>query len=308
MFGGVMPLTAYRKVVDYTRGFSTMIHDVVSAEYRGDYKIELCFDDGKRGIVDFTKYLEQGGVFERLRDPVVFRRFRINEELGVLTWEGDVDVCRGDALFGRNRYASAGLDEFRRDNVAPTEPVMDLTLLSLLGIAVGLAMDAFAVSVAAGLAVAAVTPRHVFRVSFHFGLFQFMMPIIGWLVGGKLAGYAGDYSPWVAFVLLVFVGGKMLWEARGENKAESGRDPTRGLMLVTLSVATSLDALAVGMSMAFLGVRVWIPSVVIGIVTAALSAMGITFGGRIGPRWEHWAEAAGGIVLILMGVKVLLLG
>ena len=190
---------------------------------------------------------------------------------------------------------------------------MDLTLLSLLGIAVGLAMDAFAVSVAAGLAVTAVTPRHVFRVSFHFGLFQFMMPIIGWLVGGKLTGYAGDdYDHWVAFVLLVGVGGKMLWEARRENKAESDRDPTRGLVLVTLSVATSLDALAVGMSMAFFGVRVWIPAVVIGLVTAGLSAIGITFGGRIGPRWEHWAEASGGIVLILMGLlmglKVLFLG
>jgi manganese efflux pump family protein len=79
-------------------------------------------------------------------------------------------------------------------------------------------------------------------------------------------------------------------------------------MLVGLSIATSLDALAVGVSMAFLGVRVWIPAAVIGIVTAALSAIGITFGGRIGPRWEHWAEAGGGIVLILIGLKVLFLG
>jgi putative Mn2+ efflux pump MntP len=112
----------------------------------------------------------------------------------------------------------------------------------------------------------------------------------------------------VAFGLLVYVGGRMLWEAHGEKKAESGRDPTRGLMLVTLSIVTSLDALAVGVSMAFLGVSVWIPAVVIGIVTATLSAIGITFGGRIGPRWERWAEAAGGIVLILIGLKVLLLG
>jgi len=70
-----------------------MIHDVISAEYRGGYRIEVCFDDGKRGIVDFTKYLDQGGVFERLRDVDLFRRFRINEELGVLTWEGDIDVA-----------------------------------------------------------------------------------------------------------------------------------------------------------------------------------------------------------------------
>jgi manganese efflux pump family protein len=185
---------------------------------------------------------------------------------------------------------------------------MNLSLLNLLGIAVGLAMDAFAVSIAAGLAVASVTPRHVFRISFHFGLFQFMMPIIGWLAGGQLAAYFGEYDHWVAFGLLVYVGGRMLWEARSEKKADDQRDPTRGLTLVTLSIATSLDALAVGISMALLGVSVWIPAVVIGIITAALSAVGIKFGGRIGPRWERWAEAAGGIVLIAIGLKVLCLG
>jgi manganese efflux pump family protein len=187
---------------------------------------------------------------------------------------------------------------------------MDLSLLSLLGIAVGLAMDAFAVSIAAGLAVASVTPRHVFRIAFHFGLFQFMMPIVGCLAGRPLAVCAGSYDHWVAFGLLGYVGGRMLWEARREKKADNQRDPTRGLTLVTLSIATSLDALAVGMSMAFfLQISsVWIAAVVIGVVTAALSAVGITFGGRIGPRWGRWAEAVGGTVLILIGLKVLLSG
>lgn len=185
---------------------------------------------------------------------------------------------------------------------------MDLSLFSLLGLAIGLALDAFAVSIAAGLAVAAVTPRHVFRVSFHFGLFQLLMPIIGWLAGGQLAAYFGPYNRWAAFGLLAYVGGRMLWEAHSEKKADSERDPTRGLTLVTLSIATSLDALAVGMSIALLGVSVWVPAVVTGIITAALSAMGITFGGRIGPRWERWAEAGGGIVLIAMGLKVLCMG
>jgi len=104
------------------------------------------------------------------------------------------------------------------------------------------------------------------------------------------------------------VGGKMLWEAHGAKSAGSSRDPTRGLSLVTLSVATSLDALAVGMSMAFLGVSVWLPSVIIGLVTATLTAVGIALGSRIGSRWARWAEAAGGIVLILIGLKVLLTG
>ena len=96
----------------------------------------------------------------------------------------------------------------------------------------------------------------------------------------------------------------MLWEARAASAA-GARDPTRGLTLMTLSLATSLDALAVGLSMALLGVVVWLPCVVTGIVTAALSAVGTTFGGQIGPRWEHWAEAIGGMVLIAMGAKAL---
>lgn len=190
---------------------------------------------------------------------------------------------------------------------------MELGWLELIGISVGLAMDAFAVAVATGITLDRVTPRHVFRLSFHFGLFQFVMPIIGWLAGQRLAGQrlAGqfnDYDHWVAFALLGYVGGKMLWEAWSDKDAGSENDPTRGLRLLTLSVATSIDALAVGVSMALLGVSVWFPSVVIGLITAALTSIGITFGGRIGSRWGCWAEVAGGVVLILIGFKVLLIG
>jgi manganese efflux pump family protein len=184
---------------------------------------------------------------------------------------------------------------------------MELTWLSLLGLSVGLAADAFAVAVAAGLVIDTVTPGHVFRLGFHFGLFQFMMPIVGWLAGEQLAAHLGGSAPWLAFALLSYVGGKMLWEARREKNAESSKDPTRGLTLLTLSLATSLDALAVGMSMALLGESVWIPSVVIGVVTAALTAVGLALGSRIGSRWARWAEAAGGAVLILIGLKVLLM-
>ncbi|MEN6405844.1 MAG: manganese efflux pump MntP family protein [Thermoguttaceae bacterium] len=185
---------------------------------------------------------------------------------------------------------------------------MELGWLAILGMSVGLAMDAFAVSVAAGIALDAVTPRHVFRVGFHFGLFQFLMPILGWLAGSQLAASISRYDHWVAFVLLVYVGGKMLFEAWSEKETNRGIDPTRGWNLVTLSVATSLDAMAVGISMAMLRVSVWLPSVVIGVVTATLSAVGIRFGGRIGSRWGRWAEVAGGIVLLLIGVKVLCAG
>ncbi len=176
---------------------------------------------------------------------------------------------------------------------------------NLLGISIGLAMDAFAVSIAAGLAVAPVTARHMFRLAFHFGLFQFLMPILGWLAGESLVAYIAAYDHWAAFGLLAFVGGKMLWEARSEKKAHTEADPTRGLMLVALSVATSIDALAVGLSMAFMRVSVWFPAVVIGLVAATLSAVGIGFGSRLGSRWGRRAEAVGGCVLILIGVRIL---
>jgi manganese efflux pump family protein len=181
-----------------------------------------------------------------------------------------------------------------------------LNFFDILVIAVGLAMDAFAVSIATGLSLEKVTSRHTFRMAFHFGLFQCLMPIVGWYAGSYLAGYIERYDHWVAFGLLAFVGGKMLWESRQLKEDRSAADPTRGMMLMTLSLATSIDALAVGLSMAFSGVSVWMPAVVIGVITALLSTVGIVFGGRIGSRFSHWAEAGGGIVLILIGLKILL--
>jgi putative Mn2+ efflux pump MntP len=183
---------------------------------------------------------------------------------------------------------------------------VNLNWLSLLGISVALGADALAVSIAAGLALKTVTPRHVFRLSFHFGLFQFVMPIVGRLAGRQLTGLLSVYNRWAAFGLLLYVGGKMLWEARREKTG--GFDPTRGLPLVTLSLATSLDALAVGLSMALLGVSVWAPSVVFGTVAAGMTAAGILLADRLGPRWEYWGEAIGGIVLILTGLKLVVSG
>ena len=179
-----------------------------------------------------------------------------------------------------------------------------ISWLNLLGISLGLAMDAFAVSIAMVLGLAQVTPRHTFRVAFHFGLFQFMMPVIGWSAGLQLSHYIHQYDHWVALGLLAFIGCKMLWEAGTQRESNSSTDPTRGLMLMTLSLATSIDALAVGVSMALLGVSVWLPSVIIGLITATLSAVGITFGGTLGARWRRWAEIAGGAVLILIGLEI----
>jgi putative Mn2+ efflux pump MntP len=143
---------------------------------------------------------------------------------------------------------------------------------SLAAVAIGLGMDAFAVSLAVGGTGRCLSPRPVFRLSFHFGLFQFLMPVVGWFLGSTIADYIRDYDHWIALGLLAFVGIRMVRDSFSDeaNPAAKG-DPTRGWMLVVLSVATSIDALAVGLSMAFLNVDVWTPSVIIGLVAAAMT-------------------------------------
>ena len=178
--------------------------------------------------------------------------------------------------------------------------------LNVLGIAIGLAMDAFAVSIAVSLILKRITPRHVFRIAFHFGLFQFMMPIIGYLAGTTLTGYVEAFDHWLAFGLLSAVGGKMLFDAWMRAEGDDFKsDPTRGWTLVMLSLATSIDALAVGLSLAFVEVSILYPSIMIGIVASALSTFGITCGSRFFARWGRGAEIFGGVVLIFIGFRVL---
>lgn len=165
-------------------------------------------------------------------------------------------------------------------------------------------MDAFAVSVVAGLTLHRVTPRQTFRLAFHFGLFQCLMPIFGWLGGREIGALIQDYDHWIAFLLLAIIGSKMLLEAWKGESAMTPADPTRGLLLVTLSLATSIDALAVGLSMGVLKHSVWGPSVVIGLVAGSLTAIGITFGNRLGTRVGRSAEVCGGCILILIGIKI----
>ncbi len=186
-----------------------------------------------------------------------------------------------------------------------------MSWLEVIGIAVGLAMDAFAVSVAVGVGLHKVEKGHIFRVSWYFGLFQFLMPIAGWAVGRLAADYVEAYDHWVAFALLGVIGGKMLYEAvfhteeEAAEKAASKPDPTRGWTLILLSIAVSIDALAVGLSMAFLAQSIWIPAVIIGVVAGVLSLVGIVFGGRLGRRSSTVAEIIGGLVLIGIGVNTL---
>ena len=182
-----------------------------------------------------------------------------------------------------------------------------MSVLTIFGIALGLAMDAFAVSIASSAVLRDVTRRQIFRLSFHFGFFQFMMPVIGWLAGLSVADYIAAYDHWVAFGLLAFIGGRMIYESFAkEEKLKETADPTRGLTLVMLSIATSIDALAVGLSFAMLQVKIWYPSVIIGLVAAGMTVIGMRIGGRLGKRFGHRMELIGGLVLIGIGVKILI--
>jgi putative Mn2+ efflux pump MntP len=178
--------------------------------------------------------------------------------------------------------------------------------LTLLGIAVALAMDAFAVALGTGMNLATLTGRHLFRLGFHFGLFQALMPIVGWLAGLTVQERIAAWDHWIAFGLLAFVGGHMLKEAfSAKDEHTAANDPTRGMSLVLLSVATSIDALAVGFTLSMLGVSIWWPALVIGLVAGALTVVGMLLGRRAGDQWGPRVEIVGGLILIGIGVKIL---
>ena len=178
--------------------------------------------------------------------------------------------------------------------------------MTIFGIALALAMDAFAVALATGGVLNPLTGRHLFRLGFHFGLFQALMPIAGWLVGMALQQWISAYDHWVAFVLLAVVGGRMILEAFDEKEDKAVSDPTRGFTMVMLSVATSIDALAVGLSLAMLRVSVWLPAAVIGVVAGVLTVIGMLLGRRLGNNWGKRVEVCGGLVLCIIGLKILL--
>ena len=174
----------------------------------------------------------------------------------------------------------------------------------LFVIAVGLSMDAFAVSICKGLSTKDVRREHMVVTGLYFGGFQSLMPLAGYLLGSRFQSMIQRVDHWIAFVLLALIGANMVRESQGE--AEHLDDSfTPGTML-PLAVATSIDALAVGVTFAFLNVRIIPAAALIGVTTFALSAIGMRLGNVFGARYQARAELAGGIVLILMGVKILL--
>lgn len=183
-----------------------------------------------------------------------------------------------------------------------------MTLLNIIIIAVALGVDAFAVSIAVGIKLKQLHFRQVFRLSWHFGLFQAMMPIIGWGTGYTIFPYVEAYGHWVAFILLFLVGGNMIREALGPDDGEAlAADPTRGVSLMLLSVATSLDALAVGFSLSMLKASILFPALVIGIIAGSMTIAGMHIGRKLGsiPSISLWAEILGGVVLWGIGINIL---
>jgi len=178
-------------------------------------------------------------------------------------------------------------------------------IIEIIIIAFGLAMDASAVSLVAASAGYANDSRASFRLYFHFGLFQFFMPVIGWFAGIRFVSHFTAFDHWIAFGLLTFVGGRMILSGLNPSIENYTRDPSRGFSLILLSVATSIDALAIGLSLAMLNVDIWYPSVIIGVVTSGLSFAAILIGKRLGVMFGKRMEVFGGAILIAIGLRIL---
>jgi putative Mn2+ efflux pump MntP len=182
-------------------------------------------------------------------------------------------------------------------------------MIAVLFIALSLSMDAFAVSVSSGVGIRDLKFFHALRASFFFGLFQFLMPLAGWCLGSVFTSYIEAFDHWIAFGLLAFIGGKMLVEALRRGPDRTGKTAAgdiRGLKtLLILSVATSIDALAAGISLSIMGSGVWLSAAIIGGVTFLVCLCGFEFGRRVGLVLEKWAQTAGGLILIGIGVKIL---
>ena len=177
-------------------------------------------------------------------------------------------------------------------------------IISILLIAVGLAMDSLAVSISGGIVMRPFCMRQSLRLALTMGIFQGGMTLLGWLMGVSFSSYITAFDHWIAFILLGFLGGKMIYESFGEEETTISSFSTKTLL--TLGVATSIDALAVGVSMAFLKTSICFPAFIIGFVTFALSLIGVISGYRFGKIKGINVELFGGIILIAIGVKILI--
>jgi putative Mn2+ efflux pump MntP len=185
--------------------------------------------------------------------------------------------------------------------------VIDSDFLSILLIAIGLSADCFAVALSGGISNINHTWPRILRISFSFGLFQALMPILGWLAGKTVVEVIADYDHWVAFSLLVIVSGRMLWESfRPERSEDKDVDITKGFLLITLSLATSIDALAVGLSFAFLDINIALASPTIGAVAFLVTTIGFILGKKVSKLIGKRAETIGALILLAIAFRILL--
>lgn len=178
-------------------------------------------------------------------------------------------------------------------------------LVELIILSVGLAMDAFAVSICKGLAMKKMKWKNAIIIGLYFGIFQAIMPLIGYLLGVRFQSAITSIDHWVAFVLLVGIGANMIREAMSKEKEEAS-DSIKVKDMLILAIATSIDALAIGITFAFLEVNITLAVSLIGIITFIISVIGVKVGNIFGDKYERKAELAGGIILIGLGIKILI--
>lgn len=180
-------------------------------------------------------------------------------------------------------------------------------ILEVFLIGVGLSMDAFAVSVCRGLKMKKLNIGQMVLIAVFFGGFQALMPVIGWFLGTQFEAYITAVDHWIAFVLLAVIGGKMIYDSVKDDDDDKNEKSVLNIKeLLVMAIATSIDALAVGITFAFLSVNIWSSVSIIGITTFVLSAVGVLIGHKFGAKYKNKAEFAGGIILILIGLKILL--
>ena len=182
-----------------------------------------------------------------------------------------------------------------------------MSFIEILLIAVSMSMDAFAVSICKGLSVRRVTPQQCLAVGGWFGGFQGVMPVIGFVLTSLFASLITSVSHWIAFGLLVFIGGNMIREALSKEEEEVD-DSFAFMTMLTLAVATSIDALAMGVTLKLSGASIWLAAPMIALTTAILSPIGLKVGNLFGAKYKSKAELAGGVVLVALGIKILLEG
>lgn len=179
-----------------------------------------------------------------------------------------------------------------------------MDILEILIIAIGLAMDAFAVSISKGMTIKKLTVRNITTVSLYFGVFQAFMPFLGYILGKSFESYVMHIDHWIAFILLSFIGANMIKEAFSDKDIKKPEICVKEML--PLAIATSIDALAIGITFAFLKVNILYSTTIIGIVTFIISGIGVLIGNRFGKKYGKKSELLGGIILIAMGIKILI--